>query len=378
MKKKIFLLPLLSLILAGCGGVTAPTSISVSLDKATIGVGEKTAINYTITPYTAAKDVYFTTSDEAIAIIQGSNVVGVRAGITTVNVYSNYLNSGKKVVGSTYVEVIEVNNDPTSIGIVSSEGNSLYVGGTTTLSVDVLPKGANAEVTWQSSDPAVMSVNNGLVTALSIGESIITAKSVVNEAIKGTINLRVLPIPEPISMNFEDIDLSSSTQFGTHKLTTGDLLGIMEPKSDGMVNNVVYVNAAYAGNGSSGAPYSGVHGLLKFGAKTEGPGSMHFTTKAKVSKIEMLVADWGDQDGRKQEFTDVVVNGETKLAPYKQHETTNSEGVVFLTAYPEDCKQWMTFEFDEPTDTIEIDSRLGAGNTSGVARFRLFEIKLTF
>ena len=55
----------------------------------------------------------------------------------------------------------------------------LTVGGNTTLTITITPGNAtNKAVTWSSSDPAVATVVNGLVTAVSPGTATITVKTV--------------------------------------------------------------------------------------------------------------------------------------------------------------------------------------------------------
>ncbi len=378
MKTKRLLMPLFALILAGCTPSKAPTNISVNLAKDTITVGERIKIDYTVTPSNAAKDVYFTSDDLNVVIISGEYAVGVASGLTAINVVSNHLYNGRAVIGSAYLEVVEGDLVPTALTIQSEGGSSMYVGETKTLSLHALPLGASQSATWTSSNESVATVSEGVITSLSIGTTTISAKSTVAPHISATLLLEVIAAPAPIEFDFADLELSKNAEFGTVTLSTVSALSFLGPKSNGMITNVLYTKAAYAGNGSSGAPYSGEHGLIKFGAKTEGPGSLHFTTKAKVTKVELLVADWGDQDGLRQEYTDVIVNGDVQLAPYKQTLVTNSEGVEFLKALKEDCKQWMTFELSEATNTIEIDSKHNTLNTSGVARFRLFAMRLEF
>lgn len=378
MKNKRIILPIIMLLLQGCMVERAPTTIRVNFAQDTILVGESIQINYTISPTSASQDVYFTSDDLSVAVINGDNAVGIKSGITAINVVSKHLLSGKKVLGSAYLEVIEGDLHPTSLSLRSPEGSTLYIGEEKPLLLSVLPHNASQDVTWSSQDIDVARVNDGVVIAQSIGKTSISATSVLNPKVSASIMIEVLPVPEPIEFNFDDLDLSKNAEFGTVTLSTVSALSVLSSKSDGMIDNVLYTKAAYAGNGSSGAPYSGEHGLFKFGAKTEGPGSLHFTTKVKVKTVELLVADWGDQDGLNQEYTDVIVNGEAQLAPYKQTLVTNSEGVEFYKALKEDCKQWMTFEMDEATDTIKIDSKHNAQNKSGVARFRLFAIRLLF
>lgn len=66
---------------------------------------------------------------------------------------------------------------PTSISLSGKE--NISIGKTATLTVDYVPNNANTlnEVTWESSDEAVATVKDGVVTALSLGQAVITAKT---------------------------------------------------------------------------------------------------------------------------------------------------------------------------------------------------------
>ncbi len=67
----------------------------------------------------------------------------------------------------------------TSISLPSTQ--TIYVGGTTQLTPTVEPSNMNQAITWSSSNTAVATVSNGIVTGLKAGTATITA-STVNEA----------------------------------------------------------------------------------------------------------------------------------------------------------------------------------------------------
>lgn len=84
---------------------------------------------------------------------------------------------------------------------VSPSSVQLDLNGTTstTLSVEVVTvKGASSEVTWSSSNPSVVTVSDGEITALAVGSATITATSTFDDTKKGTCTVTVIdstPIP---------------------------------------------------------------------------------------------------------------------------------------------------------------------------------------
>lgn len=92
---------------------------------------------------------------------------------------------------------------------------NLNVGNTTNLTVDVQPKDAdNKDIVWQSNNPVVASVNNdGLVSALSCGNAIITAYSKENVSIKATCEVAVHQPLQSISLTPTNIRLKAGETF---------------------------------------------------------------------------------------------------------------------------------------------------------------------
>ena len=85
---------------------------------------------------------------------------------------------------------------PTSISLDGKE--SLRVGRTTKLTVNYYPNNANAisEVTWSSSNENIATVENGSVTAVSVGTAIITAScKSKNETLQNTFKVVVTETP---------------------------------------------------------------------------------------------------------------------------------------------------------------------------------------
>ena len=97
----------------------------------------------------------------------------------------------------------------TSITLDKSEVN-LKVDQTTTLVATVLPETTtNKAVTWKSSNATVAIVdNNGVVTAIAVGEAIITASTTDGSNLEATCQIIVEPIMvETIILDYEELNL---------------------------------------------------------------------------------------------------------------------------------------------------------------------------
>lgn len=92
-------------------------------------------------------------------------------------------------------------------GILLNKNNGrVKLGETMQLTASVRPSNAaNGEVTWQSSDPGVATVDDsGLVTAVSTGTAVITVTSVENPDISVTCTVNVVELtgPQPVAYTF--------------------------------------------------------------------------------------------------------------------------------------------------------------------------------
>lgn len=159
-------------------GLTATCSVlvpveaeSVSLDKteANVSVGRTIRLNATVAPETATdKSVVWTSSDENIATVDKDGLVtGIASGEATITATTaNGKTAECRITVSVPVESVSLDK----------ESAMLETGETLLLTATVLPENAgNKSVTWSSSAENVASVDkNGLVTAKSAGEAVIT------------------------------------------------------------------------------------------------------------------------------------------------------------------------------------------------------------
>ncbi|MCD8183424.1 MAG: Ig-like domain-containing protein [Bacteroides sp.] len=176
---KIFTLMLLcaTVLFASCKDDDDPAPVavsSVSLNKATLSIvaGTTETLTATIAPDNAAdKAVSWQSSNTAAATVNEDGVVtAVAAGTTTITVTTH---DGAK----TDVCAVTVTNAPVAVTDVTLNKTilSLGIGDTETLAATVAPADAtNPSVAWSTSDAAVATVADGVVTAVAAGTATIT------------------------------------------------------------------------------------------------------------------------------------------------------------------------------------------------------------
>ncbi len=148
------------------------TGLTLSSADVTMSVGSTLQIAATVTPSNATnKALTWSSSAPAVAMASDDGTltaIGIGTAVITVKSVS-----GGKTATCT-VHVIEAVS-----GIsISPTAQPMKIGGTLSLTVTATP--ANSPVPkliWSSSNTAVASVANGLVTAKGVGEAVITAKT---------------------------------------------------------------------------------------------------------------------------------------------------------------------------------------------------------
>ena len=147
----------------------SPTSYSISADVAPAGAGTVTVNGSgTSATVTANSDVTLTATSN-----EGYRFVGWKAVPDTVTIQDNKFTmpASDVTVTAQFAKVVTgVSLDKTSL--------SLYTGSTGTLTATVEPDDAtNQNVTWQSDNANVATVQNGTVTAVGAGETTITVQT---------------------------------------------------------------------------------------------------------------------------------------------------------------------------------------------------------
>lgn len=177
----IFALVLGFAVLAACGGDEGGDSegISINVSTASISVGEEK----TLMVSSKNKTYTWTTSNDAVVGFSGATnrstvrIKGVGKGEATVTATDG---DGKRASCAVTVDEfkVEITGDGLANGKITLLRNSDGSYESKTLTAKVLRSGTATDeaVTWGSSAPAVVSVENGVLTAHGMGTATVTAK----------------------------------------------------------------------------------------------------------------------------------------------------------------------------------------------------------
>ena len=154
------------------------------------------------------------------------------------------------------VESVTLNKSSATIG----------VGDNVTLTATVLPiNAANKNINWSSSDTAVATVSDGLVTATGVGEATITAASAADSSITATFALTVRATTPKVTvtdtLTREDTGISGNT-YGSWSNVTKSSGTVYSGISSGR-NSVISINANQNAAGYAGIISTSSVGVLK-------------------------------------------------------------------------------------------------------------------
>lgn len=134
-------------------------------------------------------------------------------------------------VFQSYVEeyVEEVPEEPATISVekivLDNTNINLIIGSKMTINPTVLPEDAsNKNIVWSSDDETIATVNtNGEITAVSVGDTVITVKSGENANIIEKCNVRVIDVGDDIYFELdESIKLNGDEISGVDRLTVDE------------------------------------------------------------------------------------------------------------------------------------------------------------
>lgn len=125
-------------------------------------------------------------------------------GLVEVSLEEHLIN---KITDSATLEVADY-NAPTKFDIIIESGHdSIYIGEVDTVSYKVLYDGVEVseDCIIESSDDLIVSVNNNIITGVSVGSAIVTVYLVNNENIKTQINVSVKEVVADAFISGQDI-----------------------------------------------------------------------------------------------------------------------------------------------------------------------------
>lgn len=170
---------------------------AISLDKTEVAMNpeNKEVLTATIAPKNASnKSVLWSCSDESIATVKDGEVTALKVGEAVITATSE--DGGKK---ATCKVVVSAKHIPVSSVTLDKEEVSLILENKVTLTATVTPDNAsNKTIVWTSSDESIATVKDGEVTALKVGEAVITAKSADGDK-KATCKVTVYAKPVPVT-----------------------------------------------------------------------------------------------------------------------------------------------------------------------------------
>ena len=184
-------------------GVLDPNSPWPDLPVLLLRVGKSQTITATCSPSDATNRKWqLTTSDPEIVRVSGTSLTGKAAGECLVTVQSV---QNPEVYQAYRALVVE----PVTRVRVNAETKTCFVGDTIMLETAITPSNATIQdVVWSSDRPDNASVDEyGVVTAVSKGSAVITAKAADGSGQYGTITITVKQQAEEINLNYEHYDL---------------------------------------------------------------------------------------------------------------------------------------------------------------------------
>lgn len=184
--------------------------------------GETRKIEYQLIPENTTDDVVlnWTSSEESVLVIDKlGNMTGVKDGTAKVSVKANA--EGKILEDSGQIQTKEI---PLQSISFEHEATPLTVGDTYALKVLFTPANTtdNKTVKWVSTDESVASVNNGMITAIKAGKTIMKA-SVGKQEISYELTVKEKPIlPGGGTDNTNNTDSQKNAPTKQSAVKTGD------------------------------------------------------------------------------------------------------------------------------------------------------------
>lgn len=186
--------------------VCSVTSVSLSQTTIEMTEGDEVVLTATVSPENATnKNVKWNSSDSSVATVVDGKITALKSGTATVTVTTE--DGGKTAncevtVSALYCPVESVSLNQSAIEMAERDQ--------VTLVATVLPeKATNKNVIWNSSDTSVATVADGVVTALNVGYTTITATT--EDAEKTAIcDITVSKYVQPYTLSIDKTQIEAS------------------------------------------------------------------------------------------------------------------------------------------------------------------------
>ena len=171
------------------------TGVSLNPATASLLIGDTLVLTATISPENATnQNVTWQSSNTTVATVLNSVITAIAEGTATITVTTadgNRTATATVTVTTAIIPVASVSLNETTA--------TLEIGETLTLTATVLPENATSRnITWTSSDNAIATVENGVVTAISDGTATITVTTTDGNR-TATCVVTVTPPPLPMT-----------------------------------------------------------------------------------------------------------------------------------------------------------------------------------
>lgn len=211
-----------------------PVTVTIDLPMAEVRMGKTIDLTAKIEPVNANKNLTWSSSNEAVLKVdqQGRvTALGTKGQVATITATSKA--NGLSAASS--VKVVKLVPFKVKAITVTSDKPVVYTGHQVTAKANILPKDAdNTNVNWLSSNEAIATVDaSGVVTGVSKGEVTITAVSVENKKVSGSISLNVETYRAP---GFQVVD---SALIRTKEFVIGQTMEITVNYSAGSGHTIV-------------------------------------------------------------------------------------------------------------------------------------------
>lgn len=167
--------------------------------KLLVGKSDKLTINTNPKIVSDKISKWESSNNEVISVDKDGNITANNKGTATITVTTEKGKTSSIDIGA-YIEVTSMTMSETSVRV--EKGKNI------TLSLNILPENADINgIAWSSDNNSIAKVENGIVTGIKEGKTIITATSV--NGVKTTATVEVYEVkPESVSLNKTSLSLN--------------------------------------------------------------------------------------------------------------------------------------------------------------------------